>query len=173
VPSPSAASENVVVYCAGHRGALSLSLYVKHQTRPPPPRHLSDSVYFRRCSQALQCTGQHVQRSAKVTQTMHAARRPTPPIMSRPLRIVRYRDMKRHDISISLLDYDMITSINKLFWCHLHFITFSLWPPCVADADIIFLSRFFLFFFYSSPNLSGRRLDVYHTSTHGAALVRI
>ena len=28
-------------------------------------------------------------------------------------------------------------------------------------------------FFYSSPNLSGRRLDVYHTFTHGVALVRI
>jgi len=28
-------------------------------------------------------------------------------------------------------------------------------------------------FFYSSPNLSRRRLDVYHTSTHGVALVRI
>jgi len=28
-------------------------------------------------------------------------------------------------------------------------------------------------FFYSSPNLSGRRLDVYHTSTHDVALVRI
>ena len=33
------------------------------------------------------------------------------------------------------------------------------------------VSVFFLF--YSSPNLSGRRLDVYHTSTHGVALVRI
>ena len=36
-------------------------------------------------------------------------------------------------------------------------------------------SRFILFllssFFISSPNLSGRRLDVYHTSTHGVALV--
>jgi len=53
-----------------------------------------------------------------------------------------------------------------------------LWPPCVADADIIFLPYgFFLLlllsFFYSSPNLSGHRLDVYHTSTHGVALVRI
>jgi len=28
-------------------------------------------------------------------------------------------------------------------------------------------------FFLSSPNLSHRRLDVYHTSTHGVALVRI
>jgi len=26
---------------------------------------------------------------------------------------------------------------------------------------------------FSSPNLSGRRLDVYHTSTQGVALVRI
>ena len=44
-----------------------------------------------------------------------------------------------------------------------------LWPSCVADADIIFLSCslfFFFFFSFSSPNLSRRRLDVYHTSTH-------
>ena len=31
----------------------------------------------------------------------------------------------------------------------------------------------FLSFFYSSPNLSGRRLDVCHTSTHDVVLVRI
>jgi len=29
---------------------------------------------------------------------------------------------------------------------------------------------FFFFFFFSLPNLSGPRLDVYHTSTHGVAL---
>jgi len=28
-------------------------------------------------------------------------------------------------------------------------------------------------FFFSSPNLSGRRVDVYHTSTHGVALLQI
>ena len=28
-------------------------------------------------------------------------------------------------------------------------------------------------FFFSLPNLSGRRSDVYDTSTHGVALVRI
>jgi len=46
-------------------------------------------------------------------------------------------------------------------------------PPCVADADNIFsscglflLSSFFLSFF-SSPNLSRRRLNVYHSWTHG------
>ena len=34
-------------------------------------------------------------------------------------------------------------------------------------------AQWFLSSFFSSPNLSGRRLDVYHTSTHGVALVRI
>jgi len=29
------------------------------------------------------------------------------------------------------------------------------------------------FYLFSSPNLSGRRLDVYHTSIYGVALVRI
>ena len=54
-----------------------------------------------------------------------------------------------------------------------------LWPPCGIVQAIIFLpcGFFYLlfpfFFLFSSPNLSGRRLDVYHTSTHGVALVRI
>ena len=54
---------------------------------------------------------------------------------------------------------------------------FQLWPPYGIGQTIIFSScgYFYLssFFFFSSPNLSGRRLDVYHTSTHGVALVRI
>jgi len=53
---------------------------------------------------------------------------------------------------------------------------FFLWPPCDADADIIFLPcGFFLlsFFLFSSPDLSRRTLDVYHTCTHSVALVRI
>jgi len=52
-----------------------------------------------------------------------------------------------------------------------------LWPPYVIGQAIIFLPcDFFLLssiLFFSSPNLSGRRLDVYHTLTHGVALVRI
>ena len=36
--------------------------------------------------------------------------------------------------------------------------------------QLCFLSSFF---FFSLPTLSGRRLDVHHTSTHGVALVRI
>jgi len=51
------------------------------------------------------------------------------------------------------------------------------WPPYVIGQAIIFLPcGFYLLSFFlsfSSPNLSGRRLDVYHTSTHGVALVRI
>jgi len=36
-----------------------------------------------------------------------------------------------------------------------------------------FFFVFFFFFLFSSSNLSGRRLDVCRTSTHGVALVRI
>jgi len=41
---------------------------------------------------------------------------------------------------------------------------------------LVHISSFYLsiyLLFYSSPNLSGRRLDVYYTLTHGVALVRI
>ena len=40
---------------------------------------------------------------------------------------------------------------------------------CEHYIFVLFLS----FSFFSSPNLSRRRLDVYHTSTHGVALVRV
>ena len=42
-----------------------------------------------------------------------------------------------------------------------------------ADHYIFMLFLLLSSFFISSPNLSGERLDVYHTSTHGVALVRI
>jgi len=42
----------------------------------------------------------------------------------------------------------------------------SLWPPCIADADIIFLPcGFFYLSLFSSTNLSRRKLDVCHTCT--------
>jgi len=51
-----------------------------------------------------------------------------------------------------------------------------LWPPYeIGQATFLPCGFFFLsfFFLFSSPNLSCRRLDVYHTRTHGVASVRI
>ena len=53
-----------------------------------------------------------------------------------------------------------------------------LWSPYVIGQTIIFSCCGLFFFllllsFFSSPNLSGRRLDVHHTLAHGVALVRI
>ena len=60
--------------------------------------------------------------------------------------------------------------------CHIDLFTYCeyyvhLWPPYVIGQAIYIFILWFLLLF-SSPNLSGRRLDVYHTSTHGVALVR-
>ena len=41
----------------------------------------------------------------------------------------------------------------------------TIWSLYVIGQNIIFSSCGFFFFFFSSPNLSGRRLDAYHTST--------
>jgi len=52
----------------------------------------------------------------------------------------------------------------------------SLWPPYVLRGGHYIFALYFRscpIFFFSSPNLSGRRLDVYHTLTHSVALVRI
>jgi len=49
-----------------------------------------------------------------------------------------------------------------------------LWSPYIIGQTIyIFILSFVLSFFFSSPNLSSQRLDVYHTFTHGVALVHI
>jgi len=54
---------------------------------------------------------------------------------------------------------------------HASVIMVALWNR--ADHYIFVLWFLSFFFFFSSPNLSRRRLDVYHTSTHGVALVQI
>ena len=77
---------------------------------------------------------------------------------------------RAHTVSHLALTVDYVCIINASI--------VLLWSPYVIGQTIIFLpcdfflSIFFLFFL-SSPNLSGRRLDVYHTSTHGVALVQI
>ena len=63
----------------------------------------------------------------------------------------------------SCLKVDHLLALEKNFMA-------ALWNRA---SHYIFALWFLSFFFFSSPNLSGRRLDVYHTSTHGVALVRI
>jgi len=61
------------------------------------------------------------------------------------------------------------------------FMAYSFFPLVVfmaalcnrAGHYILPCGLFLLLFFLSSPNLSRRRLDVYHTSTYGVALLRI
>jgi len=79
--------------------------------------------------------------------------------------------------SCCAIAYSIVDNLSTGF-CHFAAILFMVALYNRADHYIFalwFLSSFLFFFlsFFSSPNLSGRRLDVYHTSTHGVALVRI
>jgi len=62
-------------------------------------------------------------------------------------------------------------------WCGLYIFVLwivFLWPPYGIGQAIIFLPCDFYLpssSIFSSPNLSGRKLDVYHTFTHGVALL--
>jgi len=67
---------------------------------------------------------------------------------------------------------DLFGNLDELCYVSPPRIIRLLWSPYGIGQTIIF-SSCSLFFFFSSPNLSRRRLDVYHTSTHGVALVRI
>jgi len=58
-----------------------------------------------------------------------------------------------------------------LSFAKINLIMASLWAGHYTAAVVSIF--FFFFLLSSSPNLSGRRLDVYHTSTHGVALERI
>ena len=60
--------------------------------------------------------------------------------------------------------------LKPISWLAIFFF-FFLWQPCIADADTIYLpcGFFYLSSSFFSSNLSGRRVDVYCTSTHGMA----
>jgi len=62
-------------------------------------------------------------------------------------------------------------SARRLYERRLLLFMIALWN--MADHHIIALWFLLSFFFFSSPNLSRRRLDVCHTSTHRVALVQI
>ena len=65
-----------------------------------------------------------------------------------------------------------ICSSQSISWRNAEF---HLWVQvCVPDKTVLIRAVCSSFFFFlSSPNLSRRRLDVYHTCTHRVALVRI
>jgi len=77
--------------------------------------------------------------------------------------------------SIVHISWEALSYTNISLYFIYFLICLFLWSPYVIGQTIIFLPGgfFFLLFFISWPNLSRRRLDVCHTSTHGAALVRI
>jgi len=82
--------------------------------------------------------------------------------------LIRTRDNKykivKHCCHYDLKKFNFTNRVIMAALCNRagHYI-FALW----------FLSSIYLSSFFSSPNLSGRRSDVYHTLTHGVALVRI
>jgi len=72
--------------------------------------------------------------------------------------------------------------LRILYWCFrccIVLLCVFMAALCNRGAIIFLPCSFFLsfflsiFLFYSSPNLSGHRVDVYHTLAHGVALVRI
>jgi len=95
--------------------------------------------------------------------------------------LLNCRSVMRHLCGVFLNFFQIRILKNCHKWCkRLRFsfaVTLLLWSPYVIGQTIIFLPCDFYLLssssFFSSPNLGGRRLDVYHTSTHGVALVRI
>jgi len=76
---------------------------------------------------------------------------------------------KRHVIDVYII---MVALCNRAD--HYIFALLFMAALCSRFGHYIFAVWFLsIFFFYFLPNLSGRRLDVYHTSTHGVVLVRI
>jgi len=73
----------------------------------------------------------------------------------------------------------MVSLLGLIMHTHSCGVNNSVFLLAALGQAIIFLPCGFFFYllfffsFFSSPNLSRHRLDVYHTSTHGVALVRI
>ena len=65
------------------------------------------------------------------------------------------------------------TRNQRCVWSKAACVYFFMVAVCNRADHYIFILFLFLlsFFFFSSPNLSSRRLDVYHTSAHGVVLV--
>jgi len=62
---------------------------------------------------------------------------------------------------------------HRCYYLYVHTHSLIMVALCNRADHYIFALWFLSFFLFSTPNLSGRRLDVYHTSTHGVALAQI
>jgi len=63
-----------------------------------------------------------------------------------------------------------LTCTSRVYIINVYIVMVAVWNRA---GHYIFALWFLSFYLFSSPNLSGRRLDVYHTSIHYVALVRI
>ena len=79
-----------------------------------------------------------------------------------------------HDVIVIYVQFTLDNNGARGDTDFVFFVMATLWNRADHYIFILFLLSFFFFFFvFSSPNLSGRRLDVYHTLAHGVALVQI
>jgi len=62
---------------------------------------------------------------------------------------------------------------RRAYYCSALIMAALRYTRCRHYIFVLWFLSFFFFYFFSSPNLSRRRLDVYHTSIHGVALVWI
>jgi len=85
--------------------------------------------------------------------------------------IVKYRGLLNRSISFWVVDSGVPKEAQVQSYSSL--IMVALCNRADHYIFILFLSFFLSFFllFFSSPNLSSRRLEVYHTSAHGVVLV--
>ena len=82
------------------------------------------------------------------------------------VRYVQIRLWAAHQKQYEIHGHIFLYRLRKM--CMIIFITVAL---CNRADHYIFMLWFVLLLFFSSPNLSSRRLDVYHTSAHGVLLV--
>jgi len=68
----------------------------------------------------------------------------------------------------------MLIVVMYVYMPNMLLIMAALWNRAGHYIFIVwFLLLLSFYLLFSSPNLSGRRVDIYHTATHGVALVRI
>ena len=98
------------------------------------------------------------------------------PFSTNPFSIFGFGTLLVIRLSSKIISYRLRPSRQPVIWHHVAGSVarqFSLWPPYVIGGHYIFALWFLSIVFFSSPNLSGHKLDLYHTSTYGVALVRI